>query len=415
MSADRRNLLFRGCSATLTIIGVSVLVLGAKSLRAQGSPGPGADSCGPASVAPPTGSAAAQFPIFPQGQYPVKLPAMSLLGAPNDLPNPYDPGVDWGQLPEGRKWGSTASVSTGPDGTIWVVDRCGNSGAGGQTCGGAGSNVNPIFQFDTSGKLLKHFGAGLFVSPHKLQVDKEGNVWVADNGGNQVFKLDPNGKVLMTLGKKGVAGLGNDEFDAPTDIAFGASGDFFVADGHTGGGTAVGNARIVKLDKNGKFVMTWGGKGMGPGEFDVPHTLATDSKGRLYVGDRQNNRIQIFDQNGKFIAQWFQFGRPSGIYIDKNDVLYSADSESKDGRTNIGRGGMAPTGYGYNLGIERGIRIGSVKDGKVKYFIPDPCPYPYATGSDLAEGVTTDAEGNVYGADFRGDVRKFTKKTAQGK
>ena len=134
----------------------------------------------------------------------------------------------------------------------------------------------------------------------------------------------------------------------------------------------------MKFDKNGKFLMTWGKKGMGPGEFDVPHTLAMDSKGRLFVADRQNNRIQIFDQNGKFIAQWFQFGRPSGMYIDKNDMLYVADSESRTAGPTLAARGMAPTGYGYNLGAERGIRIGSARDGKVKYFIPDPCPYPYA-------------------------------------
>ena len=113
---------------------------------------------------------------------------------------------------------------------------------------------------------------------------------------------------------------------------------FLSSDGHTGGGTATGNARIVKFDKDGKFLMTWGKKGMGPGEFDVPHDLAFDSKGRLFVADRQNDRIQIFDQNGKFIAQWTQFGRPSGIHIDKNDTIYVADSESTDGRTNLGRG-----------------------------------------------------------------------------
>ena len=99
------------------------------------------------------------------------------------------PGVDCGQLPAGRKWGSTASVTTAPDGTIWVIDRCGNSGAGGTTCGGASASVNPIFQFDPSGKLLKTFGAGMFVSPHKLTVDEDGNLWVADNGSHQVFKL----------------------------------------------------------------------------------------------------------------------------------------------------------------------------------------------------------------------------------
>src|SRR5439155_13246799 len=135
---------------------------------------------------------------------------MSLLGARNDLPNPFQQGIDFGELPAGRKWGSTASVTTAPDNTIWVIDRCGNSGAGGTTCGGASANVNPIFQFDTSGKLLKTLGAGMFISPHKLTVDSEGNLWLADNGANQVFKLDPTGKVLMTLGKKGIAGTGPD-------------------------------------------------------------------------------------------------------------------------------------------------------------------------------------------------------------
>jgi len=393
--------------AALAVVVIGTLVIPAVRLNADGgSPGPLAQSCG----VPPAAStgAGSRLPQFPHGQYPVRLPPM--LGAPNDLPNPYLPGVSWGQLPEGRKWGSTASVSTGPDGTIWVVDRCGNSGAGGTTCAGASANINPIFQFDTSGKLLKSFGAGMFVSPHKLSVDKEGNLWLADNGGHQVFKLNQDGKVLLTLGRKGVAGSGLDQFDAPTDVAIAPDGDIFVGDGHNGGGTATDNARIMKFDKDGKFIKTWGKKGMGPGEFDVIHTLAFDSQGRLFVGDRQNNRIQIFDQNGRFIAQWFQFGRPSGMFIDKNDVIYVADSESRDGRTNTGQFALAQTGYGYNLGAQRGIRIGSANDGLVKYFIPDPCPYPYPSGSSMAEGVTTDFQGNVYGADFLGDVRKFVRK-----
>ncbi|OLD57701.1 MAG: hypothetical protein DMG11_14355 [Acidobacteria bacterium] len=342
------------------------------------------------------------------------MPALSLLGAHNDLPNTFRPGVHWGQLPDRRKWGSTAGIYAGPDGkTIWVIDRCGASGAGGATC--ADSLLDPILQFDTSGKLLKSFGKGMIVSPHKITVDKDGNVWVADNGavpgkGQQVLKFSPEGKLLMSLGKPGVAGPGLDEFDQPTEVAIAPNGDIFVADGHSGGGTATGNARIMKFDKNGKFIKTWGSKGMGPGEFDVVHTIAFDSRGRLFVGDRQNNRIQIFDQDGKFIAQWFQFGRPSGMYIDRNDVIYVADSESRDGRTNTGQLSLPQTGYGFNPGIQRGIRIGSARDGSVKSFIPDSCPYPYASGSSMAEGVTVDAEGSVYGADFLGTVRKFVKK-----
>ena len=384
--------------------GVALLAAGGRMQADNGSPGPLASSCGVPSTGGPS------VPQFPQADYPVKLPAMSLLGARNDLPNPFTAGADWGQLPEGRKWGSTASVSIAPDGKIWVTDRCGASGSGGTTCGGANAGVHPIFQFDASGKMLKTFGAGMFVSPHKLSADKDGNLWMADNGGHQIFKMTQDGKVLLTLGKKGVAGAGNDEFDAPTDVAIAPNGDIFVADGHNGGGAATGNARIVKFDKTGKFLAAWGKKGMAPGEFDVPHTLAFDSRGRLFVGDRQNNRLQIFDQNGKFIAQWFQFGRPSGMYIDRNDVMYVADSESRDGRTNTGNFALPQTGYGYNLGAQRGIRIGSARDGVVKYFIPDPCPYPYRAASSLAEGVTADAQGNVYGADFLGNVRKFSKK-----
>jgi len=375
----------------------------------QGSPGIAADSCGIPAAQPASGRG--QQPVFPPGQYPVQLPAVSLLGAHNDLPNPYRAGVDWGQLPAGRTWGSSASITTAPDGTIWVVDRCGNSGAGGTTCGGASATVSPIFQLDTSGRVLKNFGAGLFVSPHKLTVDKDGFLWVADNGSHQLVKLSQDGKVLLTLGKHGVAGSGLDEFDAPTEVAVAPNGDVFVGDGHSGGGTATGNARIMKFDASGRFLRTWGRKGMGPGEFDVVHTLAFDSRGRLFVGDRQNNRLQIFDQNGTFIAQWFQFGRPSGLYIDKRtDTLYVADSESRDARTNTGQLGLPQTGYGHNPGARRGIRIGSARDGKVTAFIPDPCPYPYAGGSSLAEGVTIDADGNVYGADFLTDVRKFVKK-----
>ena len=399
----------------------SATALTQSSVTARGQPAVGtssagllADSCGAPTTppSPPAGGRGAQ-PIFPQGQFPISLPAMSHLGARNDLPNPYSPGVHWGRLPDGRTWGSTAGIARGIDDTIWAIDRCGASGAGGGGC--ADASLDPILQFDTTGKLLKSFGRGRMASPHKISVDRAGDIWVGDSGqapgkGHQVHKFSPNGTLVMSLGKAGVAGDGPGEFNQPTDVAVAPNGDIYVADGHVGGGTAVGNARIVRFDRRGQYLGSFGKKGMGPGELDVPHALAFDSRGRLFVADRQNNRLQIFDADGRFIDSWFQFGRPSGFFIDRDDTLYVADSESRDGRTNLGVLTLAQTGYGFNPGARRGIRIGSARTGTVRAFIPDPCPYPYPGGSSLAEGVVADKEGNVYGADFLGTVRKFVKR-----
>ena len=296
-----------------------------------------------------------------------------------DVPNPYRTILSWGQLPDGRKWGATAGVAVGPDGNIWTYERCGAN-----SC--AGSDVDPILEIDQkTSAILRHFGKGLFVEPHGLSVDQDGNVWVTDGEGkegkgHQVFKFGPDGKILMKLGKAGVAGTGLDVFDAPNAVLVAPNGDIFVAEGHA---PTLGNSRIVKFDRNGKSIGTLGRKGTGPGEFMEPHCLAMDSAGRLFVGDRSNNRVQILDQDGKFIAEWKQFGRPSGIFI-RDDILYVTDSESHPDR---------PGTHGYNPGCQRGFRIGSVKDGKVTAFIPDPDD---PTGG--SEGVAVDHDGNVYGA-----------------
>jgi len=308
-----------------------------------------------------------------------------------DPPNPYRTIENWAKLPD-RQFGSSSAVDIDVDGkSIWVADRCGAN-----TC--VGSNVAPIHKYDASGKLLTSFGEGMFVFPHGIYVDKDDNVWVTDGQGRggkgqQIFKFSPEGKVLLTLGKAGVAGDGPDTFNEPSDVIVAPNGDIFVADGHGRNS----NARIVKFDKDGKFIKTWGKKGTEPGDFDTPHALAFDSKGRLFVGDRANNRIEIFDQDGKFLDQWTQFGRPSGLFIDKNDTLYVADSESTDKQ-----------GYGYNPnGFKRGIRIGSAKDGKVTAYIPDPV----GTGAtSAAEGVAADSAGNVYGAEVAlKDIKKYVK------
>jgi hypothetical protein len=309
----------------------------------------------------------------------------------NSLPTPYRTIENWARMPEGRTWGSTAGVAIDRIGNIWVAERCGAN-----SC--AGSNLAPILEFDSSGKLLASFGADMFVFPHGITADRDGNIWVTDGDGkdgkgHQVFKFSPKGKVLLTLGKAGVAGDGEDTFNRPSAVAIAANGDIFVADGHGG----ESNARIVKFSKDGRFIMAWGKKGPAPGELNIPHALAFDSKGRLFVADRGNNRIQIFDQNGKFIDQWPQFSRPSGIFIDRNDVMYVADSES---------GSVAKD----HAAWKRGIRIGSAKDGSVTAFIPDPNTDPNYTGTSAAEGVSADTHGVIYGAEVGPkDLKKYVK------
>jgi DNA-binding beta-propeller fold protein YncE len=335
----------------------------------------------------------------------------------NDAPNPYKTIEGWAQLPEGRKWGSTSAVDIDRDGkSIWVADRCGlNSCLDRKT--GTMSDLATIFHFDASGKLLTSFGAGLMIFPHGIYVDKDDNIWVTDgqdNGpprpgrggaegapagpigpqpgstkGHQVMKFSPQGKLLMTLGKPGGA-ADPDYFYAPNDVIVAPNGDIFVSEGH-----GAGNNRVFKFTKDGKLIKTWGKLGTGPGEFDQPHALAFDSKGRLYIGDRNNNRIQVFDQNGTYLSEMRQFSRPSGIFIDKNDMIYVADSESESVARN-------------HNGWKRGIRIGSLKDGKVIAFIPDPAEN--ARGTSAAEGVAVDAAGNIYGAEVGPkDLKKYVK------
>ena len=322
------------------------------------------------------------------------------------LPNPYRLIRNWPTLPQsmnGGKWGELIRVTIAPDGNIWVFHRCFNVlPAGAATCVGR-DNYPPILEFDFSGNLLTSFGQGMFAFPHGFTVDYEGNVWASDaNGsetvlgmstqgrGQQVFKFSPTGKLLMTLGKKGVAGNGPDTFDRPTGVAVWKNGDIFVTDGHGK------NDRVVKFSKDGKFILAWGHHGSGPGEFDQPHDICFDSQGRVFIADRSNNRIQIFDQDGKFIGQWKQFGRPSAVYVSTDDTLYTSDSYSN---------------AKLNPGFKRGIYIGSAKTGVVTAFIPDP---DLAHQEELeisgASGIAADVKGTIYAADVGPHtLRKYVK------
>jgi hypothetical protein len=319
--------------------------------------------------------------------------------AQQDFPNPYQPAVrNWATLPEGRTWGSTAGIEIGPKGEIWAIERCGAN-----SCDG--SDLPSIHMLDLkTGKPVKSIGQGLFVFPHGLHVDRDGNVWVTDaqtskdgRKGQQVIKLSPEGKVLMQLGMPGMAAGVPGHFNEPSDVVTAPNGDIFVVDGHSGQNPNTPPTyatRVIRYDKNGKFLKEWGKLGSGPGEFRNAHAVALDSRGRVFVADRGNARLQIFDQDGKFIDEWKQFGRPSGLYIDKNDKLYVIDADSTAQN---------------HPGWKKGIRIGSAKDGKVEAFVPGH----EEGGPDGAagEGVVIDNNGTMYAAEntLKG-VTRYLKK-----
>jgi sugar lactone lactonase YvrE len=348
----------------------------------------------------------------------------------NDVANPYNMVNDFFKLPEGRKWGSTSTIDVDKDGkSIWIAERCGSNSCL-DTATGQIKDVATVMKFDENGKLVTSFGNGLLVFPHGMHVDKDGNVWVTDGQdnaprpargagapapsgppspgpgtgatkGHQVYKFSPQGKVLLTIGKAGGSVAPGECCFQPNDVITSPDGkSIFIAEGHAS--TAGWTAKLLKFDSTGKFIKEFGKWGNGDGEFDQPHALAFDSKGQLYVGDRNNNRIQVFDQDGNFKEKFYQFSRPSGIYIDKNDNLYVADSESGSVSQN-------------HQDWKRGIRIGSLKDKdkKVTAFIPDPETRirPAFTGTSAAEGVVVDSKGNVYGAEVGPQrVSKYVKK-----
>lgn len=311
------------------------------------------------------------------------LASSGIVFAQNNAPNTYRTIEGWAKLPDGREWGATSAIYPANDGKhIWVAERCGSN-----LC--VGSDVDPVLLYDTDGNVVKSFGSGMITWPHGMYVDADDNVWIADavgyapvpeGIGHTIMKFSPDGELLMRLGKEGVAGDGIDVFNKPSDMLVAPNGDIFVADGHDAGG----NNRIIKFNKDGKYLMQWGSTGGDHGQFRDPHALAMDSQGRLFVGDRGNSRLQVFSQNGEWLSTWTQFGRPSGLFIDENDILYSADSESNARR---------------NTGWKRGIRIGSAKDGFVTAFIPDPEPDQDNSGTSAAEGIAVDGAGNIYGAE----------------
>jgi hypothetical protein len=336
--------------------------------------------------------------------------------APSELPNPYRLVDHWAQLPatmNGGRWGEVIRVTVDAKGNVWVFHRCFNVvPAGSATCIGRGLENPPILQFNASGRLLKSFGAGLFAYPHGFTVDSDGNLWTTDVNdqetvlgmsarnasgvvmGQEVLKLSPEGKVLMTLGKEGVASTGRDGFDRPTSVAVAPDGHVFVADGHAP--NKYGTGRIVKFSKDGRFLTSWGRKGSAPGELDEPHDLFVGgSRGWVYVADRRNNRIQVFDQDGGFIAAWKQFGQPSSVFVGKDDAIY------------VGASFPSPSA---KKGELRGIVVGNAITGALTAFIPDPADLDTVIAGTSASGIAADRTGAVFAADVGAhNLRKYVK------
>ena len=358
-------------------------------------------ACGAVALMPSTASAqrGASGPPEHAGVAPV-----------NYAPNPYDTYRDWGRLPTGRTWGSVSAVHVDVDGRhVWAGDRCGAN-----SC--AGSSVDPIVKLDPYGNTVMSLGAGQIIWPHGMDVDREGNVWVADaraasaqelerspnaaGKGHTVLKFSPRGELLLTIGTGGEAGDPPTHLSEPNDVLVAPDGSIFIAESHSAqfmdedGPAAIG--RITKWSPDGRLVRTFGSWGYGESQFRGPHSLAMDSQGRLFVADRGNRRIQIFDQDGNHLDTWYQFSRISGLYIDPNDVLYAIDSESDPN---------------YNPGWRKGLRVGSARTGDVWYFVPEHMS-ERASGmggiGSMGEGVTADAFGNVIAGEV-GPIQGLTK------
>lgn len=330
----------------------------------------------------------------------------------NNLPNPYSTERNFGQLPDGREWGSVSAVNVDIDGVhIWAGDRCGSN-----SC--ATSDVDPIVKLDRNGRVVASLGAGQIIWPHGMDVDAEGNIWVADarlareqeiaenpeaaNHGSSVLKFSPEGELLMVLGTPGEIGDPPTHFTDPNDVLVAPNGNIFVAETHSAQfqneDGPDSKSRISIFAPDGSHIKTFGEWGFEDGQFRSPHSLAMDSQGRLFVADRGNNRIQIFDQDGNHQDTWYQFSRISGLWIDQeSDMLYAIDSES-DPNYNPG-------------GWRKGMRIGSARTGEVMYFIPEHMS-ERSSGmggyGSMGEGVTVDRDGNIYAGEV-GPIQGLTR------
>jgi YVTN family beta-propeller protein len=183
----------------------------------------------------------------------------------------------------------------------------------------AGKGDNGVLVFDSDGKVIDSWGKG-FISKHGLRVIND-KVWVTDRERHIVMQFSLDGKLLRILGTDGKSGLGTNEFNMPSDIAVAPNGDIYISDGYI-------NSRVMRFGADGRFKQSWGTKGNQPRRFNLVHNIVIDKKGRVYIADRENERVQIFDADGKFLDQWKHVGKPFGLYIDDETKVYITDGQS---------------------------------------------------------------------------------------
>jgi DNA-binding beta-propeller fold protein YncE len=275
------------------------------------------------------------------------LPLASSVFAQTSVPQiPYESAPNLLKLPEHIYLGEAAGVATNSKGHIFVYTRTGSMKVTMGTARPFARGFARLFEFDQNGDYVRELGQGLyaFTFAHAVRIDPEDNIWVVDEGSDMVINFSPEGRVVMTLGRKPeslvvpaptreeatdrpvLPGFDNYIFfNRPTDVAWDAAGNIFVADGY-------GNSRVVKFDKHGKFIKTWGSRGNAPGQFHTVHTIAVDAKGNVFVGDRENHRIQVFDNDGNFKTQYLNVGDPWAICITPgpHQYLYSSNSNDTD-------------------------------------------------------------------------------------
>ena len=238
------------------------------------------------------------------------LASATALAQPANVPDlGYAPAAEFFKLPPGMNFAAVSGVAINSKGAMFVLTRA----------------TQPLMEFDRGGNFVRALGEGLLTRPHGLRIDADDNIWIADGGAHIVLKLNPQGRIVLVLGVKGSAGEWHEAgflrlFNEPNDVAFGAGGEIYVTQGH-----GKGDSRVLKFDRDGNFIKTWGGNGAAPGQFNVPHSIAIDAQGLVYVADRGNKRIQVFDADGQFIREWVYFGTPAGLYIGADPYIYLAN------------------------------------------------------------------------------------------